>query len=77
MYKIYKSEDQYAAYYMLCDESMTVIKWFYVIENIYMSSILHHNVTVKLSSSKECIYRSSDFQEASDQLEQLRILESV
>ena len=86
MYKIYKSKEHYDIYYYLCDENLIVIKWFYMIENIYVSGIFHngtaksdifHNGTMKLSSSKECIYETPDLQEAINQLERIMILLNV
>ena len=76
MYKIYKSEGYHATHYYLCDEDMTAIKWFFKSEEEYVSNIFHNGI-IKLGSFNECIYRSSDLQEAIDQLEQMRILESV
>ena len=76
MYKIYKEENLYDIHYYLCDENLIVIKWFYMIEKIYMSRIFH-NGTAKLSSSKECIYETPDLQEAINQLERIMILLNV
>ena len=87
MYKIYKSQYKLKSYntnYFLYNENMVIIKWFYVIENIYVSGIFDidntnklNKTSTKLNFPKECIYESSALPEAIDQLEQMWILSHV
>ena len=78
MYRIYKIEDSIIIYYVLCNEDAAILKWFYMRENnapslIYIEGLTSLNVGFS-RNVKECIYESSDLQEASDYLEQLRVL---
>ena len=84
MYKIYKtkSKTEGMIYYVLC-EGDNAISWFYfAYASAFISYIYKFEKPASFQYSfsfykVECIYESSDFQEASDQLEQLRILLSV
>ena len=86
MYKIYKvcGKGRFTRiFYSLCDENTTVIKWFHTSINCTCPfRIFDDDGTSKLNDvystdELKCIYESFDLQEASDQLEQLRVLESV
>ena len=87
MYKIYRIKlKRYSlnyhpfTYYILCRYNI-VMDGFYMIPSHIIEtqlSTVGYNIYEKFASRViECIYESSDPQEAVDYLEQLRVLESV